>query len=135
MDWEARSSEVGLTRRALLAVGLGSLLPSCPSDRWQPNTALDLQYRAQPDIFARVLLALRDLGYPVQEQDAKAGYLRVVAKTGAPGSWFIFRFYRGTIRVHAYGELVRDNDTVRRTALDDEMRHMVVRLQASLDKA
>jgi hypothetical protein len=127
-----------VARRGLFVVigsGLGTLVVGCGGDRWRPNTPLELSYRGQADIFARVLLALRELGYPVQQQDVKLGYLRVTAKTGAPGSWFTFQFYRRTIILRAYGALVRDNDTVRRTALDQEMEHMVEQLQARLDRA
>jgi hypothetical protein len=124
-----------LSRRVLLVGGLGVLASGCGGDRWRANSPMELRYRGQPDIFARVLITLRELGYPVQEQDGRAGYVRIVAKTAAPSSWFTFRFYRRTIVVRSYGALVRDNDTVRRTALHLEMEHLVKELQARLDRA
>lgn len=77
------------------------------------------------------------------EQDPNAGYVRVTAKTttstptnggwvAAPGSWLSIQTGDHKLVMRAGGYLVRDNDTVRRNALDDEMHQLAEQLSSEL---
>ncbi len=128
----------------LLALALSSLA-SAGCDRWRPNTPIEVTTNGQAEIFFRVLAVVRGVGYAVLEQDASSGYIRVAAKTtastptsggwvAAPGSWFgVQVLLPNKVVLNASGYLVRDNDSVRRTALDDEMQELAARLRSQLN--
>lgn len=129
-----------LERRSLLLVALPVLL-GC--GRWRPNTPIELSVRKESTTFPRLLNAVRTHGYAVLEQDPSAGYLRVTAKTTssvetdngmvpAPPSWFGIQLRGNKLVLRASGHLVRDNDTVRRSGLDDEMRQLADQLASEL---
>jgi hypothetical protein len=132
-----------MPRRDLVLAAFCVPLGGC--DRWRPNTPIEVQLRgqAEPDLFSRVLSAVRTRGYAVEEQDPKSGYLRIRAKTTAnmpvnggmveaPGAWFGLQIYADRVVLRASGYLVRDNDTVRRSTLDDEMQQLADQLEIDL---
>jgi hypothetical protein len=124
---------------AALCVSLGGC------DRWRPNTPIEVRLRthAEPDLFSRVLSALRARGYAVEEQDPRSGYLRIRAKTTAnvpvnggileaSGAWFGLQIYADKVVLRASGYLVRNNDTIRRSTLDDEMQQLADQLETDI---
>jgi hypothetical protein len=117
--------------------------------RWQPNTPISIPLNGQQDAYERVLTTVRALGYPVEDQDADHGYLRISSKThvvvvvkhgwskttvqtGGPGSWFTLQVGPRRVTLRAFGELVEDHETVRKKILDHEMRDLAANLRESL---
>jgi hypothetical protein len=143
MEWENGAADdlKRARRRTLLAFAVVLSLPGC--NRWRPNTPLEVKVREPPELFPRLLAALRANGYAVAEQDPSAGYVRVAAKTvsstpvqggfvAAPGSWFSIQIQGGKLVLRASGYLVRENDTIRRNSLDDEMQQLAEQLRSVL---
>jgi hypothetical protein len=134
-----------MPRRDLVLAAFCVSLAGC--GRWRPNTPIEVQLRrqAEPDLFSRVLSALRARGYAVAEQDPKNGYLRIAAKTTGSipvngglvetsGGWFGLQIYADKLVLRASGYLVRDNDTIRRSTLDDEMQQLADQLETDIGR-
>jgi len=122
------------------------LLSALACSRWRPNTPIEFSAATHDRVFERVVAVVREMGYPVVEQDEPHGYLRVSAKTISttatpagrvtdPGSWFTIQIAApDRVTLQAFGYLVRDNETVRRNALDDELTELASRLRARLER-
>ena len=143
MEWKSGAGNrmKRLGRRSLTTLLLSMSLPGC--DRWRPNTPIEVKVREQAELFSHLLAALRMNGYAVAEQDPGAGYVRVAAKTtastpvaggfvAAPDSWFSLQVQGNKLLLRASGYLVRENDTIRRNSLDDEMQQLAERLRSAL---
>jgi hypothetical protein len=55
-------------------------------------------------------------------------------QVAAPDSWFAVQVYSGRVVLRASGYLVRDDDTVRRNSLDDEMQRLAENLRADVGR-
>jgi hypothetical protein len=135
-------SETKFGRRVAVACLLALTVSGC--GRWRPNTPVEVRVGGDTtQAFTRLLASLRRNGYAVLEQDPGAGYVRIRAKTtasqaaaggmvAAPDSWFGVQLNAGKVVLRASGYLVRENDTIRRNSLDDEMHQLAEQLRREL---